>query len=357
MQLYETIRNAVTDATAIRVQARLGTISGSRHVLPPTYAGKESKDPPTHNLASDQGSGVHPWVGIDAAASFANRIEQRWRAAGLGLDPLRVRSVQGEITLSTLQLPHRCFDAILRDSELSGTRFRETAIGRTLIDATPADASALLRFDPAVLLLGGWDSTSLRGNERARGQKWPAVVVVEISGTNAIPLWRPGGRIDPLGIVRDGNGVIVTGTRSGKSVTVDDVDYRTEGDAGDGEVSADPSHINHGNIPPTLKSKGVLVDAIQLHGSVSLARLRRYRFGGDEARDQAVRALLALLGLYGIHEEMRLGLDLRRDCELVVETADWSLLRPRRSTAARPERDCAEGGTGYGHRDSGTARG
>jgi CRISPR-associated protein Csb1 len=327
VQLYETIWNAVTDATAIRVQARLRTISGSRHVLPPTYAGKDSKDSPTHNLASDQGSGVHPWVGIDAAASFANRIEQRWRAAGLGLDPLRVRSLQGEITLSTLQLPHRCFDAILRDSELSGTRFRETAIGRALIAATPADASALFRYDPAVLLLGGWDSTSLRHNERTRGQKWPAVVVAEISGTNAIPLKRPGGRIDPLGIVKDGEAVVVA-YKKDKKDTVDDVDYRTEGDAGDGEIKVDPSDINHGNIPPTLKSKGVLVDSIQLHGSVSLARLRRYRFGGGEARDQAVRALLALLGLYGIHEEIRLGLDLRRDCELVVETADWSLLRP-----------------------------
>jgi CRISPR-associated protein Csb1 len=327
MSLYQAVLAAVTDSTAIRVQARLVTISGSRHILPPTYAVKDNNDP-THNLAPPNADGIHPWVGIDSAASFANRIERRLLEAGLGLDPLRVRCERGEVTLSTLQLPHRCFDAILRDSELAGTSFRETEIGRALIAASPADASALFRYDPAVLLLGGWESTSLRGNERARGQKWPAVVVAEISGTNAIPLWRPGGRIDPLGIVRDGNGVVLAGTRSGKSVTVDDVDYRAEGDVGDGEIQADPSHINHGNIPPTLKPKGVLVDSIQLHGSVSLARLRRYRFGGDEARDQAARALLAVLGLLGIHEEMRLGLDLRRDCELVVDSANWSLLRP-----------------------------
>jgi CRISPR-associated protein Csb1 len=327
MSLYQAVLAAVTDSTAIRVQARLVTISGSRHILPPTYAGKDNN--PTHNLAPPNADGIHPWVGIDSAASFANRIERRLLEAGLGLDPLRVRCERGEIPLSTLQLPHRCFDAILRDSALNGVRFRESEIGRALIAATPTDASTLFRYDPAVLLLGGWDSTSLRHNERARGQKWPAVVVVEISGTNAIPLKRPGGRLDPLGIVKDGNAVIVTikKDKSGKK-TIDAIDYRTEGEEGEGENKVAPSEINHGNIAPSLEPKGVLVDSIQLHGSVSLARLRRYRFGGDEARDQAARALLAVLGLLGIHQEMRLGLDLRRDCELVVDSANWSLLRP-----------------------------
>ena len=202
--LYTSIRKAVTDSAGISVNATLSAIDRSRHVLPPTYADA----PHRHNMTEPDAHGIAAWVSIDSPASFANRIEDKLVRAKLGLDPLRV-AVAGQ-TLSTMQMPHRAFDAILRDSLLDGIPFRRTDIGQAVIKASPADAAALLRYDPAVLLLGGWDSAGLGGN-RGQERKWPAALSVEIYATNATPIQRAGGRIDPLGITLDAGRVIREG--------------------------------------------------------------------------------------------------------------------------------------------------
>jgi len=306
--LYATIRAAVSDAAGISVNASLVALDGSRHVLPPTYADA----PLAHNMTPLDARGVAAWVSIDSAASFANRMEEQLRRADLGLDPLRVQ-VAGR-SLSTLQLPHRAYDAILRDSSLAGRSFRKTDVGRAIIAASPADASALLRHDPAVLLFGGWDSTGLHGSS-GNERRWPAAVSVEIYGSNALPIQRAGGRIDPLGITLDAGPVIPDGDS-----------YRLVGEGEKPPKGAlRPSEINHGNIAPSLATKGVLVEDIRLAGALSLSRLRRYHFGGDAGNDVAARTALALMGLYGIAAVIDDGLDLRRDCELVAETISWAI--------------------------------
>jgi CRISPR-associated protein Csb1 len=128
--LYTTVRAAVAEAAGISVNATLTTLAGSRHVLPPTYADAPHK----HNMTEPDAHGVATWVSIDSAASFANRIEDQLKRADFGLDPIRVQ-VAGR-TLSTLQMPHRAYDAILRDSSLNGESFRRTAIGQAIIAAS-----------------------------------------------------------------------------------------------------------------------------------------------------------------------------------------------------------------------------
>lgn len=306
--LYTRVREAVTHAAGISVNAALSAVDGSRHVLPPTYADAPHK----HNMTEPDAHGVAAWVSIDSPASFANRIEDKLVRANLGLDPLRVQ-VAGQ-TLSTMQMPHRAFDAILRDSLLEGTPFRKTDIGQAVIKASAADAAALLRYDPAVVLLGGWDSTGLGGN-KGQERKWPAALSVEIYGTNATPINRAGGRIDPLGITLDAGRVI----REGDT-------YRLVPEGEKPPAGAErPSEINHGNIAPTLSPKGVLVESIRLAGALSLTRLRRYRFGGTPEHDAAARTALALMGIYGIHAVILNGLDLRRDCELVADEVSWAI--------------------------------
>lgn len=130
--LYDSIRAAVAEATGISVSATLSAISGSPHVLPPTYADAPHK----HNMTDPDEHGVAAWVSIDSAASFANRMEEQLKRADLGLDPLRVH-VAGR-TISTLEMPHRAYDAILRDSLLDGQPFRNSAIGQAIIGACPA---------------------------------------------------------------------------------------------------------------------------------------------------------------------------------------------------------------------------
>lgn len=306
--LYAIIRNAVVEAAGISVNATLSALAGTRHVLPPTYADA----PHRHNMTAPDDTGRAAWVSLDGPASFANRVEDQLRRAELGLDPLRIE-VAGR-TLSTLQLPHRAFDAILRDALLDGVTFRKTPIGQAIVRATPDAASALLKYDPAMLLLGGWDSTGL-GDNKGQECKWPALLSVEIFATNALPVGRAGGRIDPLGITLDAGPVI----REGDS-------YRL---APEGEKppagAVRPSEINHGNIAPTISPKGVLVDEIQLAGALSLSRLRRYRFGGTPEQDIAARTAIALMGIFGVAAVIADGLDLRRDCELVADRVDWSI--------------------------------
>lgn len=307
--LYDELKAAVKDAAGLSINAKLSTLDGSAHLLPPTY----SDAPHRHNMTEPDANGIAAWVSIDSAASFANRVEEQLLRFDPGLAPLRVAVESAGCTLSTLQMPHRVFDAILRDALLDGTSFRRTEIGTAVTQASAADAQALLRYDPAVLLLGGWDSTGL-GGHRGQERKWPAALSVEISGRNARLIQRAGGRLDPLGITLD----------AGRVIREDD-GYRLvlEGEEAPRDAER-PSEINHGNIAPSLEPKGVLVDGIELSGALSLSRLRRYRFGDDEEMNQAARLFLTCMGVYGVAAVLEDGLDLRRDCELVADTITWT---------------------------------
>lgn len=307
--LYDTLDNAISNAAGLAINANLSALDGSQHVLPPTYADAPHK----HNMTEPDANGVSAWVSIDSAASFANRVEEQLVRRDPFLAPLQVYVEQDKRSLSTLQMPHRAYDAILRDSLLDGVLFRKTEIGRAVIGASTDDASGLLKYDPAVLLLGGWDSTGF-GENKGRERKWPAALSVEITGRNARMIQRAGGRLDPLGITLSAGPVI----RDGDSYSVVPEGEKAPKDA------ERPSEINHGNIAPTLTPKGVLVESISLSGALSFSRLRRYRFGSDE-ENHAARLFLACMGVYGVAAVLEDGLDLRRDCELVADEITWTL--------------------------------
>ncbi len=61
--------------------------------------------------------------------------------------------------VTSLQAPHRVADAILRDSALNGTLFRQTEVGRKLSQATLRNATPLFEICPTGLTHGIWDST------------------------------------------------------------------------------------------------------------------------------------------------------------------------------------------------------
>lgn len=319
--------NAIRDALeggipAIRVTALLETADGGDKILPPTYA----DTPHAHNMVVPGANGVSPWVSVDAPASFANRVEQQLVRSNLGLDPLRV-SVADRV-LSTMQLPHRCFDAVLRDSTLDGKPFRKTDIGSELINATPDSAGRLYQYDPIVLLLGAWDSTEL-GKAGGSGNKWPAIFSSEITATDVIPIRRAGNRVDPLGI--EGTEATLIEEEDGTLRTVlteDDEKLPVLGDKNKNSYPRriKPSQANHGNSL-SLIDKGVIVRGqIRLHGALSLSRLRRYQFGTSD--DTARRAVVALMGIYGTAAVLEDGLDLRRDCILVPQTISWEFVSP-----------------------------
>ena len=323
-----TLRAAVAGtASAIAVTANLTPVSGNK-ILPPTYAGDGAASSSKHNMTKPGPDGVSSWCSVDSPGSCANRAEQALVALGLDLDPLRVDFGNDEI-LSTLQLPHRIFDAVLRDSQLQGVPFRKTEIGQAAIAATPAQASALLHCDPGSLVFGAWDSTGLGANSRPRN-KWARALTCEIAATQVEPVALAGNRLDPIGIEGRDYAWVEMEEGTLRQATEDERRPTKEGGlprAGDKSKEyprlVRASEANHGNAL-SLISKGVLVHGkIQLNATLSLSRLRRYHFG-DETEEG--RLLLAMMGLYGVLAVLNDGLDLRSGCDLAVDNHQIDLI-------------------------------
>ena len=186
--------------------------------------------------------------------------------------------------VTSLDAPHRVYDAILRDSLLNGEPFMTSATGQRLAKAKAEDASALLEISPTALLFGAWHST---GEGGGFGAKFARCLISEIIAidvpvdevtnrrTGKIELQTAGrrtsSRIDPLGVLRK---VDVFKGESGWSPT--------EASAGKKAKKVRPSEINHGNIAPTIQRLGITCDHVQHSFVLSFAALRRLRFGGAE---------------------------------------------------------------------------
>ena len=326
------LRAALAEHAAIRRCRRLQPAGGAGDKLfPPTYPA-EREGPPRHVFERRRHDGREVWcVLIDSVQSQANRMEETLLAAAsetaiplpfvavdfraAGLEPLE--------QITSLDAPHRVYDAIIRDSLLDEVPFMESAPGQRLAAATPANATALLEISPAALLFGAWHS---QGEGGGLGAKFPRALVSEIMGidtpveevvrdrrTNRTEAQtagrRTGSRIDPLGVLRK--------VEVFKSPTAWSTD---QAEAGKGAKKVRPSEINHGNITPSVTPLGITCDHAEHRAVLTLAGLRRLRFGNRE-RDAAGRTLLAALGLVAITEQDARGYALRSRCDLVCDDA------------------------------------
>ena len=339
--------DAIADHAAFRRIRRLQPVGGvGDKLFPPTYpppAGARRDAPPQHVFERRHVNGdVVCCVLIDSVQSQANRLEEALLAAaerggirlpyvtvdfsGADLDPLK--------RITSLDAPHRVYDAILRDSLLHGKPFMQSLAGRRLAAAKPADATALLESSPTALLFGAWHS---QGEGGGLGAKFPRTLVSEIMGidtpvdeisnqrTGEVEVRtagkRTGSRIDPLGVLRK-----VEVFKGGSGWSPD------QEQAGTRAKKVRPSEINHGNIAPTVQPLGVTCAYAEHRAVITLAGLRRLRFGSD-ARNEAGRALIAALGLAALAEQDASGYALRSRCDLVCDgPAPLELVRADGST-------------------------
>src|SRR5207245_215363 len=130
---------------------------------------------------------------LDSVQSQANRLEEalrderttrRVRLPAISVDFSAFPDVADVGSITSLDAPHRVFDAIIRDAEWpsangAGVIFRESEPGRRLLAATPRRAKALFELSPTALLFGAWNSTSGAG---AFGARFPRCLVSEIVG-------------------------------------------------------------------------------------------------------------------------------------------------------------------------------
>jgi len=326
------LRSSLENDAAFRRRRRLQPIEGpGAKIFPPTYPGQK-RDEPQHVFERRRIDGQDVWcVLVDSVQSQTNRLEE------FLLEAVRQKAIElpyvsvdfseahlgGLTEITSLEAPHRLFDAILRDSELNSTPFMKSENGKALIAAKSSDASAIFELSPTALLFGVWNST---GEGGGLGAKFPRCLVSELIGVN-VPVEddngeitsagrRTGSRIDPLGVLK---GVEVFKSKEGWEVD--------KNKAGKGATKAKPSEINHGNIKPTVQSLGITCDYIEQTSVVTLAGLRRLRFGSGD-RTPAARALLAALGLLALLEQDVRGFALRSRCDLVCDgAAPLELLR------------------------------
>ena len=332
----EELKDMVSKGAALRRRQKLQPVGGpGDKIFPPTYPGERSNDPPRHVYERRRLNGRDVWcVLIDSVQSQANRLEECLLEVILDNEKLpdseklpipyvevdfsKVK-LDGITRITSLDAPHRVYDAILRDSLLREKPFMDSTEGKRLAKASAEDASALLEISPTALLFGAWHSTGQGGG---LGAKFARCLVSEIMGID-VPVElvnqrtgeinartagrRTGSRIDPLGVLRK---VEVFKGESGWSTT--------EEGAGGNAKQVRPSEINHGNIPPSIQPLGITCDYAEHSFVLSFAALRRLRFG-EPKKDAAGRSLLAALGLVALTEQDTRGYALRSRCDLVCD--------------------------------------
>lgn len=343
-----TINRMVAEDAALRRKQILQPMGGKGDkIFPPTYPGEGRNAPPRHVYERRRLNGQDVWcVLIDSVQSQANRLEEcLLQAIGDGVsiphvvvDFSKVAPPLAGITqITSLDAPHRVYDAILRDSLLGAEAFMVSAVGQRLAMAKADDASALLEVSPTALLFGAWHSTGQGGG---LGAKFARCLISEIVGvdvpvdevknqrTGAVEIQtsgrRTGSRIDPLGIL---NRIKIYQAKDDSSGwTARDEDEALTKGANKGPVlystkkgkPGRASLINHGNVTPSVQPLGITCDHVEHSFVLSFAALRRLRFGGG-AKDAAGRSLLAALGLVALAEQDARGYALRSRCDLVCE--------------------------------------
>lgn len=346
------LTRAVEQAAAFRCRRRLEPAGGEGDkVFPPTFAGALYAIEDRRILGRDQPVRC---VLLDSVQSQANRMEQALQEAvdagrlrlplvvvdfsdydptgDLEADERAGRLLDRVGRITSLQVPHRLADAIIRDSELDGVPFRQSSVGRMLNAVSAAHATPLFELCPTALIFGMWDSTGPKGG---LGPKFERALVSEVVGIGAqVGDLRRGVRRDPLQI--------------SKQVKVRRFPDRTweivEPDAKARDAAA-PSEVNHSSVPfPEERDEkternyydGVTIEYAEQTTTLSLIALRRLRFPvngqATPEADRAARAVLAALGLAAAALAFEGGLGLRSRCLLWPEgPMAWELLnRPGR---------------------------
>ena len=342
------LQEAVTgSAAAFRCRRRLQPAGGDGDkVFPPTFAGAmyaiESRRVPGRDEAAQ-------CVLLDSVQSQANRMELalqdsvdagRFRiplievdfsehdpTGDVEADKEAGRLIDAIGTVTSLQVPHRLADAILRDSELDGVSFRKSEKGKALNHASPTCATPLFELCPTALVFGMWDSTGPKGG---LGPKFERAMVSEVVGIGAEKGdLRRGVRRDPL----EARAAVKVRKSADKRWTVAAADAK-------GKDVVSPSEVNHSSVPfPKQREEktdqnyydGVTIEYAEQITTLSLICLRRLRFPANgspnDATDASARAVLAALGLCSATLAFESGMGLRSRCLLWPDgPMEWELL-------------------------------
>ena len=237
------------------------------------------------------------------------------------------KTENGPVEYSDMELSHRIFDGHFRAGRVDGKPITENDQYRALRNCTPADMSALLNTAPAALLFGAWDSTRKSNQVRLRSALVGEIIGVladQDPGAEHRQARRGGARVDAVAAsvklgAKELNSLVddQEAELSAKNVAARRKEVKTA--KADARISA--STLGLGSIPPSLEETGAVACRRIIRSWVlSLATLRQLRFGQDETKNVAARALLAALGLNAIARAER-ELYIRANCDLIESSA------------------------------------
>jgi CRISPR-associated protein Csb1 len=306
---------------AIRAKISLQPVAGpGEKVFPATHL-KGVYAEETRNV-SDGAGGFRKSkaVLIDSVQSQANRLEQVLLQAVTNGEiclPMFSLQVDGH-TVTSFDAPHRVYDAFFWDATLNGQNFRESEIGRSVVDARPKSAQAMFRYAPTALLFGAWDSRA----GGLRGARFPRAIESEIVALDAEIGVRTQSRICPVGIRS-----VAAYAAAGGTYTLRESE--AERDSKNNPIQVQITAKGHSNIPPTVTQGGVTATKILQTSVISLTQLRQLGYG-DEPASNAARATIAAIGLYALVRQCESGYALRSRCQLVpIEEPRFELIGNR----------------------------
>jgi CRISPR-associated protein Csb1 len=219
--------------------------------------------------------------------------------------------------LTSLEVPHRLADAILRDSVLSdGTRFSKSEYASRWSRANLWNATAIYEICPTALTFGMWGSPERPGG---LGAKFERAYISEIVAVDALVVGqRSGFRVDPI-------------SASSKVPVIAKADGSFEIAGEKAKNTLRPSKLNHGNIVFENTNGGVRCRFAEQTTVISLGALRKLRFPlegrNDPKRDEAARTVLAAICLCAGVLASERGVSLRSRCNLrPTQPKVWEVL-------------------------------
>lgn len=311
MSIIDVIREGVTDVPSpnrpagIEIRQELAPAAGAP-VSPPSYQGELE----IHERHID--GERRTVIELDSVGSSANRIEEalldEYRAGRYPLPVSKTTITAGDqvFEITTLEAPHRVYDAWIRLSTFKGddTPFEATPQGRELSLAHASALDPILEASAHDLLLGAWDSHRSGPTGQVRIAR---SFVSTVLGFDPLKVGTRAARRDPLNIG-------------------DEKDVKIAKGAG-----LKLSEQGLSSIPPIGRRPGVSISSARFVGFLSFPALRRLRF--ERYDDVAVRTALAALLLHGLLLRQSAGWSLRSECEL-VPSGDIEMAIVRNGSAA-----------------------
>lgn len=278
----------------IEVRHELAPAAGAP-VSPPSYQGELE----IHARHVD--GQVRDVIELDSVGSSANRIEEallvehREGRYPLPLTSTAIESGGQRFDITTLEAPHRIFDAWVRLSALPGEdrSFEQSERGQELSLAHAGALDPILESSSHDLLFGVWDSHRTGPSGQVRIAR---SFVSTVLGFDPLKVDTRAARADPLNL--------------GEAAQLKGPDVK--------KLSAQ----GLSSLPPQERRPGVSISRARFVGFLSFASLRRLRF--EKYDDTDIRVALAALCLHGLMLRESAGWSLRSECDL-IPTGDLTL--------------------------------